>query len=152
MLCSDTFDFMLCIASGCVMAYNAAQNCHLLIQVECKWQFQTAVHAIMQPEAIFSTIYLSRLSASYGSCEVHMSKQQVARILSYQNCMRQQLGFNATPSAEDMQICLWNSLRPTVELLSELARPNITCLHPRFFSRAHATPCEAAHLQLNSSV
>ena len=66
-----------------------------------------------------------------------MSEQQVARILSYQNCMRQQLWFNATPNAEDMQNCLRNSLRPTVELLSELARPNITCLHPKIFNRVY---------------
>ena len=64
-----------------------------------------------------------------------MSEQQVARILSNQSCMRQQLGSNATPNAENMQDCLRNSLRPTMELFSELARPNITCLHPRIFDR-----------------
>ena len=40
-------------------------------------------------------------------------------------------------TAEDMQNCLRNSLRPIMELVAELTRPNIICLHPRIFIRVY---------------
>ena len=38
-------------------------------------------------------------------------------------------------NAVDMQNCLRNWLQPTVELLTGLMQPNITCLHPWIFNR-----------------
>ena len=46
--------------------------------------------------------------------------------------MRQQLWFNATIDAEDMQNCM--RMQSTVELVSDVARPNINCLHPKVFN------------------